>query len=169
MPASARLSPRAATGVRRRSVRRLAGAAVAVATLTVPALAYAPSASAATGACYRQNSWSFKHSSYTLKDRSYGNASIDAWHNTTCSGSSILRGRVEYRTSNRHVTLTAYDYARDGCAVTVYTHGPSVTSNGAAYPPVVGGGHISSFNRPYNFWIRVGGQQNSVSQPFPIP
>jgi hypothetical protein len=31
-----------------------------------------------------------------------------------------------------------------------------------------GGGDLSSFSTPYNFWIRVGGQQNSVSQPFPF-
>jgi hypothetical protein len=129
----------------------------------------APAASAATGACYRQGSWSFRHYSYISRDRSWGDASIDAWHNTNCSGSSILSGRVEYRTSGRYVTLTAYDYKRDNLGVTVYTHGPSVTSRGAATPPPVGGGDLSSFNTPYNFWIRVGGQQNSVSQPFPIP
>ena len=169
MSRSARRSPRASTGVRRRGVRRLAGTALTLATLTVPALVYAPSASAGLGACYRQNSWSFRHYSYLASDRSRGIAYIDAWHNTTCSGDSILRGQVEYRASSRYVKLTAYDYARDSYAVTVYTHGPSVTSNGAANPPVVGGGDLSSFSTPYNFWIRVGGQQNSVSQPFPIP
>ena len=91
---SARRSPRAATGLRRRVVRRLAGAAVALATLTLSALISAPSASAAGwGSCYRQNSWSFKHYSIGPIGGFSGNAYILAWHNTTCSGSSILSGR----------------------------------------------------------------------------
>jgi|tagenome__1003787_1003787.scaffolds.fasta_scaffold20577669_1 hypothetical protein len=158
---SAHRSPGAATGLRSRRVRRLTGAAVAVGTLMLSGLISAPSASAAGwGACYRQNSWSFKHYTGSIS------SDIDAWHNTTCSGSSILRGRVTYNSSTRHVGIYAFDFKADGYGVTVYTHGPSVTStgNGSAES---GGGDLSSFQRPYNFWIRVGNQQNSVSQPFP--
>jgi hypothetical protein len=162
---SAHRSPHAATSVRGRSVRTIAGAVVALAALTLSGLMFAPSASAAGwGACYRQNSWSFKH--YTGSANTSGSY-IDAWHNTTCSGSSILSGQVRYTTSNRHVTIVAYDYKADNYGVIVYTHGPSVSSNGSG-SSVTGGGNLSSFSTPYNFWIRVGGQQNSVSQPFPL-
>lgn len=165
---SARRSPRAATGVRRLSVRRLAGAAVVLAALTVPVLVSAPPASAAGwGSCYRLNSWSFQHYSSPPNGGFDGNAYILAWHNTNCSGSSILAGQVLYTPSNRHITIHAFDYKRDGLGVTVYTHGPSVTSNGAG-STVTGGGSLSSFNTPYNFWIRVGGQQNSHAQNFPL-
>jgi hypothetical protein len=154
-------SPRAATGVRGRGVRTLAGTGIALAALTLTTLISAPSASAAWGACYRQNSWSFKH--YTGSGNNY----IVAWHNTNCSGSSILSGQVLYNRTSRHVTLNAADYKRDNSGVTLYTHGPSVSSNGAG-STVTGGGNLSSFNTPYNFWIRVGGQENSVSHPFPL-
>ena len=161
-------SPRAATGVRARSVRTIVGTVVALAALTLSSVMFAPSASAAGwGACYRQGTaWSFKH--YTGGGGVSSN--IDAWHNATCSGSSILRGDVRISTSGaRHVTITACDYNRDNLGVVVYTHGPSVSSAPvSAFGCVTGGGDLSSFSSPLNFWIRVGGQQNSVSQPFPL-
>jgi hypothetical protein len=165
---SAQRSPRAATGVRRFGVRRLAGAALVLAALTVPALVYAPSAEAAGwGSCYRVGSWSFKHYSAPPLTNLDGIAYINAWHNTNCSGSSVLAGQVLYTPSIRHITIHAVDYKADGYGVTVYTHGPSVTSNGHG-TTVTGGGSLSSFNTPYNFWIRVGGQQNSHAQNFPL-
>jgi hypothetical protein len=164
---SARRSPRAATRVRGLRVRRLAGAAVVLAALTVPMLVYAPPAEAGWGSCYRLNSWSFKHYYSSPSGGFDGNAYILAWHNTNCSGSSILAGQVLYTPSIRHITIHAYDYKADGLGVTVYTHGPSVSSNGAG-TTTTGGGSLSSFTTPYNFWLRVGGQQNSYAQPFPL-
>lgn len=165
---SARRSPRVATGVRGLRVRRLAGVAVVLAALTVPVLVYAPSAEAAGwGSCYRLNSWSFRHYSSPPNAGFDGNAYILAYHNTNCSGSSILAGQVLYTPSIRHITIHAFDYKADNLGVTVYTHGPSVSSNGHG-TTVTGGGSLSSFNTPYNFWIRVGGQQNSYAQNFPL-
>ena len=158
----ARSSSRVSSGMRRPRRRLASVAGFALASLTVTGLVSAPSASAAAsgwGACYRQNSWSF--SNYTAS----GNNWIRAWHNTNCSGSSILGGQVTYNSSSKHVGIVAYDYKADNYAVTVYTHGPSVTSEGNN-SSVTGGGSLSSFTKPYNFWIRVGGQENSVSQPF---
>lgn len=157
------------------SRRAVAAAGVAMASAAMSVLMIAPSASAsssastsastssavAAAACYRQNNWSFKNI-YSGRTNQ-----IDAWSNTTCSGSSVLRGRVSYNASTRNVTLNAYDFKADNYGVTLYTHGPSVTASGNG-DSVTGGGDLSSFQTPYNFWIRVGGQQNSVSMPFPI-
>jgi hypothetical protein len=136
-------------------------------TMAVPLLVVASPASATVYACYSRGSYSFRLSTITTGSY-YRNSDLTVWRNTSCSGSSILAGRTRFTCASRFVQLTALDYARDNIGIVLYTHGPSVGSEGAASPPVVGGGHLSSFSRPYDFWVRVGGTTNSAAHSLPI-
>lgn len=135
------------------------GMLAAAATATVVT---AGPASADRGPCYNRGSYSFQND--------YGTGSwrkIDVYRGSGCGGRAILSGRVTYVASQDVIVLTASDASCDNIGVTVYTHGPSISSTGCGHSENTSA-RLGAFGNPKNFWLRVGGTTNSDALYFPI-
>jgi hypothetical protein len=139
--------------------------AASMLTLTASSIvATTGTALAARGPCYKRDGYSFQHS--------YGSGYgiIDVWRGSGCSGSKILTGLTYYNKNTHMVTLRAIDRKSDNTGMTLYTHGPSVSSKGTdGEDGMVANLDPSSFSKPYHFWVRVGGTTNSSAASMMIP
>lgn len=151
---------------RRPGVRRITGTAAVITALAMSLLLVeASSASTIKHDCYRKGAYSFRLTTSTVGSERRAELHV---YRGVCRDHPILSGLTIYNTRTRHVTLVATDYKPDGTGVTIYTHGPSVSSRGVG-STTVGGGKLRRFAKPYHFWLRVGGTTNSEAHDLPIP
>jgi hypothetical protein len=139
---------------------------MALTTASVVVPASPASASPEYGACYGRDSFYFQHE----WDRETSTHTIHVYTNDSCADGifdPILWAEAWYDASQDVVYLSVKDEECDSTGLTLYTHGPSLSTHGCHEPVDTKLVQWTDLSGPPHFWVRVKNRTNSEPETMP--